>query len=109
MKLLKCIIRSEKLSEAVSKLAEFVPGMTVSEVRGYGHQKGHSTVYRGVEYAVELLPKLMIEIVIDDTNVDDVISLVTETARTGNIGDGRIFVVPVLESYHISTGFMDRD
>ena len=109
MKLLKCIIRAEKLSEVVSTLAEFVPGMTVSEVRGYGHQKGHSTVYRGVEYAVELLPKLMIEIVIDDTNVDDVISLVTETARTGNIGDGRIFVVPVLESYHIRTGFMDRD
>ena len=109
MKLLKCIIRAEKLSEAVSKLAEFVPGMTVSEVRGYGHEKGHSAVYRGIEYAVELLPKVMIEIVIDDTNVDDVIRLVTQTARTGNIGDGRIFVLPVLESYHVRTGFMDRD
>ncbi len=109
MKLVKCIVRAEKLAQVVGKLSGFVPGMTVSEVRGYGHQKGHSTVYRGVEYEVMLLPKLMIEMVIDETNVDDVIKLVVETAQTGNIGDGRIFVLPVLEAYHVRTGFMDRD
>jgi nitrogen regulatory protein P-II 1 len=109
MKLVKCIVRAEKLADVVQKLADYVPGMTVFEVRGYGRQKGHSAVYRGMEYQVTLLPKTMIEIVIDDTRVDDVIKLVAETARTGNIGDGRIFVVPVEQSFHVRTGFMDLD
>src|SRR5207249_2991312 len=108
MKLIKCIIRQEKLTNVIDKLSHIVPGMTVSEVRGHGRQRGHSAVYRGIEYSVDLLPKTMIEIVIDDNKVDDVIKAVGETAKTGEIGDGRIFVAQVDESYHIRTGFMDR-
>jgi nitrogen regulatory protein P-II 1 len=107
MKLIECIIRQEKLSDVVDKLSTIVPGMTVSEVRGHGRQGGHSAVYRGVEYHLTLLPKVMIEIVTDDNKVDDVIKILSETARTGEIGDGRIFVLDIAESYHIRTGFMD--
>lgn len=109
MKLVKCIVRPEKVEEVVNKLSSFIPGMSVSEVRGHGRQKGHSLVYRGVEYEVSLLPKIMIEIVIEDNRVDDVVRLVIETAQSGNIGDGRIFVLPLEETYHVRTGFMDRD
>src|SRR6185369_5412672 len=105
MKLIKCIIRQEKLTELVEKLSSVVPGLTVSEVRGHGRQRGHHTFYRGVEYEVALLPKVVVEIIIDDNKVDDVINVVAGTARTGEIGDGRIFVVPVEEAYHIRTGF----
>jgi len=107
MKLIECIIRQEKLSDVVDKLSTIVPGMTVSEVRGHGRQGGHSAVYRGVEYHLTLLPKVMIEIVTEDNKVDDVIKILSETARTGEIGDGRIFVLEIAESYHIRTGFMD--
>ena len=108
MKLVKCIIRQEKLGEVVDKLSEIVAGMTVTEVRGHGRQGGHSAVYRGIEYNISLLPKVMIEIVTDDNKVDDVIRVVSAMAKTGEIGDGRIFVVPVDEAYHVRTGFMDR-
>src|SRR5262245_61197816 len=107
MKLIECIIRQEKLSDVVEKLSNVVVGLTVSEVRGHGRQSGHSTVYRGVEYHLTLLPKAMIEIVIDDNKVDDVLKVLADTARTGEIGDGRIFVLPVDQTYHIRTGFMD--
>jgi nitrogen regulatory protein PII len=107
MKLIKCIIRQEKLAELVDQLSSIVPGLTVSEVRGHGRQRGHHTFYRGVEYEVALLPKVVIEIIIDDNKVDDVIRVVATNARTGEIGDGRIFVLPVEEAYHIRTGFMD--
>jgi nitrogen regulatory protein PII len=108
MKLLKCIIRPEKLNDVVGALASIVPGMTVSDVRGHGRQRGHKSVYRGIEYNITLLPKVMIEIVIEDNKVDDVLNVLTKHARTGEIGDGRIFISPVEESYHIRTGFMDR-
>ena len=108
MKLIQAIIRQEKLTEVVQELVQIVSGMTVSEVRGHGRQGGHHTVYRGVEYNLTLLPKIMIEIVIDDNKVDDVLKVITETAKTGEIGDGRIFVLPVEETYHVRTGFMDR-
>ena len=107
MKLIECIIRQEKLSDVVEKLSNIVPGLTVSEVRGHGRQGGHSAVYRGVEYHLTLLPKVMIEMVTDDNKVDDVVKILTETAWTGEIGDGRIFVIDVAESYHVRTGFMD--
>ena len=107
MKLVKCVIQPQKLDEVVRALANIVPGMTVSEVRGRGHQKGHSLVYRGLEYEVSLLPKIMIDIVIDDNRVDDIVKTVVESSRTGQIGDGRIFVIPVEENYHIRSGFMD--
>jgi nitrogen regulatory protein P-II 1 len=107
MKLIQCIIRQEKLNDVVEKLMAVTPGMTVSEVRGRGRQKGHPAVYRGVEYQLTLLPKVKIEILTDDNKVDDLIKILHETARTGEIGDGRIFVLPVEQTYHVRTGFMD--
>jgi nitrogen regulatory protein PII len=81
-----------------------ISGMTVTEVRGHGKQKGHTAIYRGQEYNVSLLPKMEIEVVIPDTIVDEAVKAITEAARTGEIGDGRIFVLPVAESYKIRTG-----
>ena len=107
MKLIQCIIRPEKLNDIVTKLVPMIPGMTVSEVRGHGRQGGHPAVYRGVEYHLSLLPKVMIEIAIDDNQADDIVKLLTETARTGEIGDGRIFVLDIAATYHVRTGFMD--
>jgi len=107
MKLIKCIIRQEKLTQLIEELSSVVPGMTVSEVRGHGRQGGHQTVYRGVEYNLTLLPKVMIEIAIDDNKVDDIVKIIGEKARTGEIGDGRIFIFPIEETYHVRTGFMD--
>ena len=107
MKLIQCIIRPEKLNDLVERLEGFASGLTVSDVRGHGHQKGQSVVYRGLEYQVSLLPKAMVEVVADESRVDDIVQIVTETARTGQIGDGRIFVIDVDEVYHIRTGTMD--
>jgi|SRR5947207_11872892 len=107
MKLIQCIIRPEKLNDVVAKLVTIISGMTVSEVRGHGRQRGHSTAYRGTEYHLTLLPKVMIEIVTDDNKVDDFVKVLTEIAQTGEIGDGRIFILEVEEAYHVRTGFMD--
>ena len=105
MKLIKAIIRPNKLEEVKDALTKLsVPGMTVIEVRGHGRQKGHKAVYRGMEYSVTLLPKVMIETVIHDEAADDVIKTIIETARTGEIGDGRVFVSPIIEGYNIRTG-----
>ncbi|MBI2148998.1 MAG: P-II family nitrogen regulator [Acidobacteria bacterium] len=109
MKLVKCIVRPEKLDDTVEALQSVASGMTVSEVRGHGHQRGQSVVYRGIEYKVALLPKFMIEIVTEDNKVDDIVRVVSKAARTGNIGDGRIFVVPVEAAYNVRTRFMDLD
>jgi nitrogen regulatory protein PII len=109
MKLIKCIIRPEKLDDVMTGLTSLAAGMTVCEVRGHGRQKGKSVVYRGTEYQVTLLPKLAIEIVCDDNRVDDIVHAITRTARTGSIGDGRIFVHSVEAAYHVRTGFMDLD
>lgn len=109
MKLLQCIVQPEKSEDVIRKLMTIVGGMTVYEVQGHGRQRGHSLKYRGIEYEVTLLPKAMIEIVTEDNKVNDVVKAVFETARTGQIGDGRIFIIPVEENYHIRTGFMDRD
>jgi nitrogen regulatory protein PII len=79
-------------------------GMTVTEVRGHGKQKGHTAIYRGKEYNVSLLPKMQIEVVVANTLVDDAIRAIVEAARTGEIGDGRVFVLPVDASYRIRTG-----
>jgi nitrogen regulatory protein P-II 1 len=108
MKLLKIIIRNEKFEEVKESLtALHVTGMTVTEVRGHGRQKGHKAVYRGTEYNVTLLPKIMIELVIQDEVTDDVIKTIINTARTGDIGDGRVFVLPVEQGYNIRTGERD--
>ncbi|MDE2755554.1 MAG: P-II family nitrogen regulator [Acidobacteriota bacterium] len=108
MKLVKCIIRPNKVEEVREALSQVnVSGMTVSEVRGHGRQKGHKAIYRGREYSVTLLPKMMIDLVLPDDQVDEVLKVVIETARTGEIGDGRIFVLPVDEGYNIRTGEKD--
>jgi nitrogen regulatory protein PII len=105
MKLIKAIIRPNKLEEVKDALALLnVNGMTVTEVRGHGRQKGHKAIYRGAEYNVTLLPKTMIDIMLPDEQVDDVIKAIITTARVGEIGDGRIFVLPVETAYSIRTG-----
>ena len=105
MKLIKAIVRPNKVDEvkeALSKLS--ISGMTVTEVRGHGKQKGHTAVYRGKEYDVSLLPKMEIEVVVPDNLVDDAVAAIITAARTGEIGDGRVFVIPVEQSYRIRTG-----
>jgi nitrogen regulatory protein PII len=105
MKLIKSIVRPSKVDEvkdAVGKVS--VSGMTVTEVRGHGKQKGHTAIYRGQEYDVSLLPKMEIEIVVPDDLVGEVVKAIVQAARTGEIGDGRVFVLPVHESYRIRTG-----
>ena len=109
MKLIKCIIQPHKLNDVVTALQKMVSGMTVLEVRGVGRQKGHTLIYKSIEYEVSLLPKCMIEVVVDDNWVDDIVKLVISAARSGQIGDGRIFVLPVDENYHVRTGMMDLD
>src|SRR2546423_8983396 len=105
MKLLKAIIRPNKVDEVKDALAKLnISGMTVTEVRGHGKQKGHTAIYRGKEYNVSLLPKMEVEVVVGDAIVEDAIRAIVEAARTGEIGDGRVFVLPVEQSYRIRTG-----
>lgn len=104
MKLIKCIIRPNKVDEVREALEKSsVAGMTITEVRGHGRQRGHKAVYRGREYDMSLLPKTMVEIAVTDELVDDVIAVVMKTARTGDIGDGRIWVLSIEEGYNIRT------
>jgi nitrogen regulatory protein PII len=110
MKLLKAIVRPNKVEEVKDALAKLgVEGLTVTEVRGHGKQKGHTAIYRGQEYTVDLLPKMELDIVVSDAIVEEVVRAVTSAARTGEIGDGRVFVLPVEESYRIRTGERLRD
>lgn len=105
MKLIKSIVRPNKVDDVRQALEALgVPGMTVTEVRGHGRQKGHTAIYRGKEYNVTLLPKVEIEVVVADSIAEDVIKAVTKAARTGEIGDGRVFVQTVEQSYNIRTG-----
>ena len=105
MKLIKSIIRQNKMDDVKDALAKLnISGMTVTEVRGHGKQKGHTAIYRGKEYDVSLLPKMEIEVVVEDSAANDAIKAIVEAARTGEIGDGRVFVLPVLESHRIRTG-----
>jgi nitrogen regulatory protein PII len=105
MKLIKAIVRPNKVDdvrEALERLS--ISGMTVTEVRGHGKQKGHTAIYRGKEYNVSLLPKMEVEVVVDDAVVDEAVKAIIQTARTGEIGDGRVFVLPVDQSFRIRTG-----
>lgn len=105
MKLIKAIVRPNKVDDVKNALEKLhISGMTVTEVRGHGKQKGHTAIYRGQEYNVSLLPKMEVEVVIPDAVANDAIKAIIEAARTGEIGDGRVFVLPVLESYRIRTG-----
>ena len=105
MKLIKSIVRPNKVDDVRAALEKLnLGGMTVTEVRGHGRQKGHTAIYRGKEYDVTLLPKVEIEVVVGDDVVDEVIQAIIRAARTGEIGDGRVFVLPVEQSYNIRTG-----
>jgi nitrogen regulatory protein PII len=108
MKLIKSIVRPNKVDdvrEALEKLN--VAGMTVSDVRGHGRQKGHTAVYRGKEYSVSLIPKVEIDVVVPNDLAEAVVSAIVESARTGEIGDGRVFVFPAEQGYNIRTGERD--
>ncbi|MFI9816170.1 P-II family nitrogen regulator [Saccharothrix variisporea] len=110
MKLVTAIIKPFTLDDVKASLEQLgVLGMTVSEVQGYGRQKGHTEVYRGAEYAVDFVPKLRVEVLIDDAAVDKVLDAVVEAARTGKIGDGKVWVTPVDTVIRVRTGERGSD
>jgi len=110
MKKVETIIKPFKLEEVKEGLAAAgIQGMTVSEVKGFGRQKGHSEIYRGAEYTVDFVPKVKMEIVVDDAVVDKVVDVILTEAKTGNIGDGKIFILPVENAYRIRTGEQGKD
>jgi len=105
MKKIEAIIKPFKLEEVKDALIKIgIGGMTVSEVRGFGQQKGETEIYRGTEYVVDFLPKIKIEVVVKDEDVEKVIETIANTARTGRVGDGKIFVIPVEDVVRIRTG-----
>ena len=110
MKLVTAIIKPFKLDDVKAALETLgVLGLTVTEVRGYGRQKGHTEVYRGAEYTVDLVPKVRIEVLVDDLDVDKVVDTVVESARTGKIGDGKVWVSPVDGVVRVRTGERGAD
>lgn len=110
MKLLIAVIKPFKLDDVRSALEKFgVHGMTVSEASGYGRQRGHTEVYRGAEYTVDLVPKVRIEVLVDEPDIADVTEVVVKAAQTGKIGDGKVWVVPVDTVVRVRTGERDHD
>ena len=105
MKKIEAILKPFKLDEVKEQLTKSgIQGMTVSEVKGFGRQKGHTELYRGAEYVVDFLPKVKVEILVDDDNAQSIVNAIQTAARTGRIGDGKIFVTPVDEVIRIRTG-----
>jgi nitrogen regulatory protein P-II 1 len=105
MKLVTAVIKPFKLDEVRSALETFgVHGMTVCEASGYGRQKGHTEVYRGAEYTVDLVPKLRLEVLVDDPDAGDVVDVITKSAQTGKIGDGKVWITPVDAVVRVRTG-----
>ena len=105
MKKIEAIIKPFKLEEVKEGLAELgISGMTVSEVKGFGRQKGHSEIYRGAEYTVDFVPKIKVEVVVESSMVDKVIKVILAQAKTGQIGDGKVFVRSIENAYRIRTG-----
>ena len=110
MKKVEAIIKPFKLDEVKDKLNQIgIKGITVSEVKGFGRQKGHTELYRGAEYVVDFLPKIKMEVVITDNQVEVVITTIMEAAQTGRIGDGKIFVIDLQETVRIRTGERGED
>ena len=110
MKKIEAIIKPfklEEVKEAIMKLG--ISGMTISEVKGFGRQKGHKEIYRGAEYVVDFLPKVKIEVVVDSGRVPEVVKTIKDNAFTGQIGDGKIFIIPVEKAIRIRTGEEDED
>ena len=105
MKLVTAIVKPFRLDEVKAALKDAgVQGMTVTEVRGFGRQKGHTELYRGSEYTIDFLPKVKVEVVVPDNLVDKVVSVICSAAKTGSIGDGKVFVLPLGEAIRIRTG-----
>ena len=110
MKLVSAIIKPFKLQEVREALVDAgIEGLTITEVKGYGRQKGHTEMYRGAEYSVDTLPKIKLEILVDDGNLQTVTDVVTQTANTGKIGDGKIFITTIDEVIRIRTGETGSD
>jgi nitrogen regulatory protein P-II 1 len=110
MKKIEAIIKPFKLEEVKEALAEVgVEGMTVSEVKGFGRQKGHTEIYRGSEYTVDFLPKIKVEVVLPDSQVPDAVNAVVKAARTGKIGDGKVFISPIDDAVRIRTDETGQD
>jgi nitrogen regulatory protein P-II 1 len=110
MKKIEAVIKPFKLDDVKEALNEIgIQGMTVSEVKGYGRQKGHKEIYRGAEYVVDFIPKIKIEIVVDDDRAVQVVQKIREAANTNKIGDGKIFVLPVEEAVRVRTGETGSD
>ena len=110
MKKIEAIIKPFKLDEVKDVLNENgVHGVTISEVKGFGRQKGHTELYRGAEYVVDFLPKIKVEVVVPDSKLEDVVEAISKVARTGRIGDGKIFVIDVQEAVRIRTGERGED
>ncbi|QCX27045.1 P-II family nitrogen regulator [Nocardioides jishulii] len=109
MKLVTAVIKPHKWEDVREALETFgVAGMTVSEVSGYGRQKGHTEVYRGAEYDIALVPKIRIEIVVEDSDAGDIVDIIVKTAQTGRIGDGKVWVMPVDSVVRVRTGDKDE-
>ena len=110
MKLVTAVIKPFKLDEVRQALADCgVSGMTVTEVRGFGRQRGHTELYRGAEYVVDFLPKVKLEVAVDDERVEDILQMVQKAARTGRVGDGKIFVTSIEAAVRIRTGETDGE
>jgi len=110
MKKIEAIVKPFKLDDIKEALNEIgIQGMTISEVKGYGRQKGHKEIYRGAEYVVDFIPKIKIELVVDDSAAGPVVDKIREAANTGKIGDGKIFVLPVEEAIRVRTGETGAD
>ncbi len=109
MKLVTAVIKPHKWEDVRAALATAgIAGMTVTEASGYGQQKGHTEVYRGAEYEVNLVPKIRLEVVVDDADAESVVSTIANSARTGKIGDGKVWVVPVESVVRVRTGETDE-
>jgi|WetSurMetagenome_2_1015567.scaffolds.fasta_scaffold582863_2 nitrogen regulatory protein P-II 1 len=110
LKKIEAIVKPFKLDEVKDALNDLgIKGMTISEVKGFGRQKGHTEIYRGAEYVIDFLPKVKIEIVVDETMAGKVVEVIQKSARTGKIGDGKIFVIPVDEVIRIRTGEQGKE
>ncbi|MHC5305958.1 P-II family nitrogen regulator [Bartonella sp. LJL80] len=109
MKIIMAIIKPFKLDDVRDALTAIgIDGLTITEVKGYGRQKGHTEIYRGAEYAISFLPKIKIEVAVAEELVDRVVEILTDSARTGQIGDGKIFVIPLDRAVRIRTGEIDE-
>ncbi len=110
MKKIEAVIKPFKLDDVKEALNEVgIQGMTISEVKGYGRQKGHREIYRGAEYVVDFIPKIKIEVVVEADWVDKVVEKIQESAYTGKLGDGKIFIIPVEKAIRVRTGEMGKD